>query len=364
MPTRTDNFPGLGTHNVVAPRPSDQTVRSIRSSWRSLTGGPGVRDTDRPTLIACSGGADSAALVLALATVPVPPVIAHIVHDLRPEAQAVADRDHTRRLAESLNLRFIEGRLSVRDSSEPNAEAAARELRYGILDRMATELGTRWIATGHHADDQAETVLMRLLRGCGPSGLVGVHPSRPEGQSDVIRPMLRETRPDCERLCDEAGYIWCRDDTNDDGALLRVAIRQRVTPVLEALAPGATARIASTAALQHELLTVLDDAVDNLETLALIPSEPGGVESPRVTLHRAVLADARPAVLGSLLQRLAGTAGRDRRGRVAIDSVVRAVCDGANEPREFNQGGARVQVLEDRVCVEPAASSEGPEAAR
>ncbi|MFT5422512.1 MAG: tRNA(Ile)-lysidine synthase [Phycisphaerales bacterium] len=274
------------------------------------------------------------------------------MHDLRPPAEALADRDATRALAESLGLEFAEASISVADSAQANAESAARELRYDALCSMAKRRGIRWIATGHHADDQAETLLMRLIRGSGPGGLVGVHPSRAIGDQTVIRPMLGITRADSERLCAQAGVSGCRDASNEDQSLLRVAIRARVGPVLEELAPGASTRIAQAAQLQNELLAVLDEATDRLIEQA--GAKPSDLDAPRgITLQRGPLADARPVVLGRLLQRLTSDVGRDRSGKRVLDAITDAIGDDNPAPRDFTLGGAQIRVLGHTVEISP-----------
>jgi tRNA(Ile)-lysidine synthase len=168
----------------------DRTVRTVSRAWRELTGGlTRGRDSQRRTLIACSGGADSSGLAIALASAVSKPrmqfVVAHVVHDMRAEDEALADRDATKGLAARLGLEFVESRVRLRGLSG-NAEAVARRLRYAALKQLAEDHGCGFIATAHQADDQLETMLMKLIRGAGPRGLAGVAPSRDacEGRAD------------------------------------------------------------------------------------------------------------------------------------------------------------------------------------
>src|SRR5262249_13089156 len=157
--------------SISLPRRTDPTVRAITRSWRSLTGGTSRgHDRARRTLIACSGGGDSCGLALALAAAISNPadllVIAHLVHDMRPESEPLAHRDAPRDLASALGLPFVERSIRVKTAGG-NAEAVARRLRYQALAQLASEHGCPFIATAHHAQDQLETMLMALIRGSG-----------------------------------------------------------------------------------------------------------------------------------------------------------------------------------------------------
>lgn len=220
-------------------------------AWRELA--KGDSDADRPTLLACSGGTDSSGLVLALACqatgVRSNLIVAHIVHDLRPAAQARRDLRITQALAKLAGLRCVQASVKVRTKAG-NAEANAREARYNALGKLAEKYGCRVIATAHHADDQLETVLMRLIRGAGPRGLVGIRPSRrlSPGFSklQLIRPMLEVERADTERLVGQVPEPWkaAQDETNADLSRLRNAIRWKITPLLKELSPTVAKRVA------------------------------------------------------------------------------------------------------------------------
>ncbi len=286
-----------------------------------LTGGGGA-----PTLVACSGGADSTAVLLALRSATERVVVGHIVHELRTREEELADRDAVRCVASAFGLAFVESEI-VPPASE-NMEASARRLRYAALARMARGHGCGFVATGHHADDQLESVVMALLRGAGPLGLSGVAPER-RLTSDVtlIRPALRVTRADCRALCAFAGVGWRDDRANDDPARLRNALRSGPLADLAALRPGSARRAAEAADL-------LRDAA------GLVRDRAAEVFGDADRWPRAGLRLERDIVLGAGLRaaamRLSGThRGRDRLGRRAVAAVLRAIRDDHTEPREF-----------------------------
>ncbi len=343
---------GRGKDRSLLVRPSrrDPAVATVIRAWRTLTSpegeraGPGER-----TLVACSGGADSSALVLALAAATDKIVVGHVMHDMRAAAEAMADRDSVRGLAAALGLEFADAAVSVKGKKD-NAEALARRLRYRALGVLAAERGIGFVATGHHADDQLESVLMGLVRGAGPDGLRGVarqrRLARGDGEGDagvwLLRPMLGVTRADCERICREAGWVWRVDATNKDRAHLRAALRHGVARDLAALRPGVEKRVSRTAALMRDVAGLVQDRVDRLLARA-------GADGPADFIwERDALRDERMIVLGSLFRRAAGVlmAGRgaDRLGGRHIDQVVRAVRDRQQEPRRFDWHGIDVTV--------------------
>ncbi len=265
--------------SIRPPPRSHPTVRRITAAWRQLTGGSAVRDTERPTLIACSGGPDSSALTLALATVTPRPIVAHILHDLRPEAEAAADQRASASLAQALGLSFCTEAVHI--AAHPgNAEANARRARYAALARLAAGHGCVAVATAHHADDQAETILMRLLRGAGPIALGGIAPSRPlQGTIRLIRPALDIPRLDLLALCETAGHTAVTDRTNLDTTKTRAYLRARVLPALRAAHPAALAGLARSAALARDAGRFVRAAAR--ERLAAATTIPNGLHWPR-----------------------------------------------------------------------------------
>jgi tRNA(Ile)-lysidine synthase len=180
-------------------------------------------------LAACSGGPDSVALVHALHRIGpelgIEVSVASVDHGLRPEA---ADEvAWVGAFAEGLALPFRPLRVTVPPG--PSLQAAARRVRYEALRGAAQALGARRIATGHTLDDQAETVLARLLRGAGVAGLSGISPKRRDG---VVRPLLDCTRAEVRAHLAHHGLRWLEDPSNQDPRFERVRLRSQVLPML------------------------------------------------------------------------------------------------------------------------------------
>jgi len=176
--------------------------------------------------VAVSGGVDSTALLLALAELRPDGfelVAAHVNHHLRG-ADSDADEGFLRDLCARLGIpmRVADGTLDPGRVQARGIEAAAREIRYARLSAIRDEEGAAYVATAHQKNDQAETVLMRLLTGSGLAGLRGIHPIREDG---VIRPLLNVTRAEIEGYLREQNVIARLDRSNDDPRFLRNRVR-------------------------------------------------------------------------------------------------------------------------------------------
>ena len=195
--------------------------------------------TRRPLLAAVSGGADSLALLLGLRALSPPgkPLLAvHVHHGIRGR-EADADAAFVRARCEALGIPLLEGRVdapAVARSEKISLEMAARQARYGFFRDAAARTGAEAVATAHTADDQAETVLLKLLRGAGPRGLSGIAPRATVLGVPVVRPFLAVTRRAIESGLRAAGEGWREDRTNRDTRLLRNRVRHELLPVLEA----------------------------------------------------------------------------------------------------------------------------------
>jgi tRNA(Ile)-lysidine synthase len=183
--------------------------------------------------------------------------LAHVNHQLRPEAGR--DEQFCRALAARLDLPIRVESVDVRSyavSQRLSIEDAARRLRYECLRRCALEVHADRVAVGHTRNDQAETFLLKLIRGAGMTGLGGVYPKR----GDVIRPLLEVSREELRDYLRVAGEAWVEDDTNTDLRNPRNRIRHRVLPELN-LASGAdtTYAIARAAGLARDDSQWLDE---------------------------------------------------------------------------------------------------------
>ncbi len=190
---------------------------------------------ERPThlLCACSGGPDSNAMLSALASLRESRELelsaCGVDHGLRPEA--AAELEGARALAVDLGVRFASVRVAL--SPGPNLMARARAARYDALREERARVGARLIATAHTADDRAETVLLRLLRGSGAHGL-GVLPPR---DADLLRPIIRARRSDVERHLTRHRIPFASDPSNLDTRFVRVRVRHELLPLLASLSP-------------------------------------------------------------------------------------------------------------------------------
>ncbi|NCA11005.1 tRNA lysidine(34) synthetase TilS, partial [bacterium] len=188
---------------------------------------------EAPAVVAVSGGADSMALLMGLVRLALPParlIVAHACHDLRPEAPA--DRDFVAALADRLGLPCTSRLLAVREDVEGRGEgpeARARRLRYEFLVDVAREHGARHVVVGHTADDQAETILHRALRGTGLAGLAGMQRSRELADGvALLRPLLHLPRMLGRSFLEAEGKCWREDATNADPAFARNFLRHEI----------------------------------------------------------------------------------------------------------------------------------------
>ena len=206
-------------------------------------------------LVALSGGADSVALLHVLRALAADGAVtlagaAHLNHLLRGD-DAEGDEQFCRGLAAAWDLPLVVERVDVAGAARDrrrSVEDTARALRYAFLLRAADRLSADAVAVGHTRDDQAETFLLRLLRGSGSRGLGGIRPRA----GRVVRPLLEISRADLRAYAAAHGLPWREDATNQDRSIPRNRIRHELLPQLETYAPGIAATLARTAALLRE----------------------------------------------------------------------------------------------------------------
>ncbi len=191
--------------------------------------------TDEKLMIAFSGGSDSTALVFALNRLKDELKIklfpCHVNHGLR-ENEADNDEKFCAHFCDSLNLPFSVVRLNMTDNGTSSYEAKARHLRYEALEKEALKLNIPAIATAHNMNDQAETFLIRLLRGSGSKGLASIH-REVKGKVRIIRPFLDFTKEEINKFIKQNDLPYCRDLSNNDRRFTRSRIRHDTLPDLK-----------------------------------------------------------------------------------------------------------------------------------
>ena len=214
-----------------------------------------------PVLVAVSGGADSMALLHLIHRAGVPCGVAYFDHHTRQGASA-EDGRFVAETARALGLALhLGGEDIARLASErgESFEMVARRERYAFLIDTARAHGFVAIATGHHADDQAETVLLRLLRGSSPAGLAGISPRREEGRVAIVRPMLGLRHDEITAWLRTEGIAWREDVSNRDTDVLRNRVRHALLPLLARdFNPGITRGLTRLAHLQRMDNALLD----------------------------------------------------------------------------------------------------------
>jgi tRNA(Ile)-lysidine synthase len=239
----------------------------------------GLWAPDQPVVAAVSGGADSTALLLLLhelarnAKVTLGGV-AHLHHHIRG-ADSDRDAGFVRDLAGRLGLRFELAHEDVPALARRNRtslEVAGRTARLAFFERLANGASRPVIALAHSRNDQAETVLLRLVRGAGPRGLAGMAPR----QGHRVRPLLEVGREELRGWLSERGEGWREDRTNEDTTIARNHLRRTVLPLLAQVNPGVVEALARTARI-HAADAALLDSLAAAETMRMVSAPAGEV---------------------------------------------------------------------------------------
>lgn len=239
----------------------DELIRKFRDFIEEC----GWFTTGDRLILACSGGVDSMGMTGLFQSVADPLdftlVLAHVNHQLR----GTADRDEqlVRDYAEEQGFQFHSKRVDVGRVMEETGESeemVARRLRYQALEEIRSAESARWICTGHTANDQAETVLMRFLSGAGVSGLQGIRLRR----GNILRPVLNFSRVEMIEFTKSRGIPWVKDETNADLTYQRNWIRHRLLPeVRDELNPNITGTLNRNAQILREVQELLDTLAEN-----------------------------------------------------------------------------------------------------
>jgi tRNA(Ile)-lysidine synthase len=289
-------------------------------------------------LIAGSGGADSTALLLCLHDLApllnLKLTVAHLNHRIRG-AEADEDEEFVRRWSADLGYYFLSESADVKAlaaASKQNLEEAAREARYEFLRRAAARAGADKIATGHNLNDQAETILLRLLRGSGPAGLEGI---RPVIDRRLIRPLLECSRDQILKFLSERKATYREDSTNSDLRYQRNRIRHELLPYLEKhFNPRLVTTLAREAAVMSAAWDFLEQQA-HLEFEALRIAVGDGIALPThdlMKLHPAVRGQVVRHALRELLGSLRGIEA------VHIENVLR-LCESKRSGRRVELPG-------------------------
>ena len=298
---------------------SKLTDRLLRAVVDSLTRIGVVRDGT--ILVALSGGPDSVALFHALRAMRdrfgYRIIAAHLNHAIRG-AESDRDEAFVRELCSRCEVELIVERARGLSADMPNLEERAREARHAFLNSAADRVGADYIALAHHADDQAETVLMRMLRGAGAAGLAAM---AEKGPGRIIRPILSVTRAEVLTYLESIGEPFVNDSSNQSSAILRSRVRVELIPMLERnYAPGLRGRLVKLASEMR----ALDDFVSEAARREL------DAHSRRDGLNLARFAQLHPALQAEVLRQFVEReAGHLRRiERTHVDAIRRLCLEG------------------------------------
>jgi tRNA(Ile)-lysidine synthase len=312
--------------------------------------------------VAVSGGPDSVGLLhVLLEAAPsgrfTVGAVAHFNHQLRGE-ESDADETFCRELARSLGLGFEAGRADVRAAAareRRSIEDAARMLRYGFLRDVARRTGVDAIAVGHTRDDQAETFLLRLIRGSGTRGLGGIRPTA----GPIVRPLLEVPRGDLLAWVETRGLAFRLDATNADLGIPRNRVRHELLPYLErAFSPN----IVEVLAREAEIARADEDRLE-LEAIELATSvvlsntdDNDGIPAPdaRIVIAISPLSTAHPALAHRVLHRVLEAAAKGRFvGFEAVQQLHTFVLD-ANPGARLSLPGCEATREGEHIRLGPA----------
>jgi len=333
--------------------------------WRKLK----LPLADETIVVGVSGGADSTALLLALqelksaGKLSVKICVAHLDHKLRntsaEDARWVAD------LAARLGYESVTGRAKVAElarANSDNLEQAARKARYAFLERTAKRKSAKYVLTAHTMDDQAETVLLRLMRGSAGSGLGGMDAVRPLGSSSslksgtsikLVRPLLWARRSDTENYCRLRKTPFLTDEMNNDLGFSRVRVRRQLLPLMQSFNNRIVEAISRTATqLREDRAVLATDSDELLQRASLAADTDDKTEAP--ALNVKLLANEPPALRRRALREWISKArGSSRRLEMVHLLAVERLLEGNGGARTVElPGGGRVRRHKNRLEFE------------
>ncbi|WKY43974.1 tRNA lysidine(34) synthetase TilS [Eubacteriaceae bacterium ES2] len=249
-------------------------------------------------LIGVSGGADSLALLHFLdhykKALKINVAVAHLNHCLRGEA-ANRDEEVVRDFCEMYKIPFFSVRIDVGEIASDHkisVEEAGRQARYAFFEKVCQEESYNRIALGHHLDDQAETILMRLIRGTGIKGISGIRSNR-----TVIRPFLSVSRQEILDYCRVKGLTYCTDQSNFSNVYTRNKIRLELMPMILSINPQAQTHFCEFAQIANDYEDFLEDYLSRIEDTIIKK------EQDRVLIKRKLWLEEKKIVRQALLRR-------------------------------------------------------------
>ena len=340
----------------------NQFARILLVEWRKLR----LPTSGETIVVAVSGGADSTALLLAIEELKnqqklyTDVCVAHLDHRLRKSS--AKDAKWVSELAAKLGFRAVIGRSKVAEEARANSdnlEQAAREARYAFLVRTARKVSANYVLTAHTMDDQAETVLLRLMRGSGGHGLGGMEAMRPLAKNSSIklaRPLLWARRIETEDYCRLRKTEFLSDEMNEDQTFARVRVRKQLLPLMQSFNNRVVEALSRTASQLREDGAVLFNDSGALLRQAVVSNQGSGDENETGTaaLDVKVLANAPPALRRRALREwLSEARGSARRLEMVHLLAVEKLLEGNAGGRvvELPRGG-RVRRRRNRLEFE------------
>ena len=326
--------------------------------WRKLR----LPVSGETIVVAVSGGADSTALLLAIEELKnqqklyIDVCVAHLDHRLRKSS--AKDAKWVSELADRLVFRSVIGRSKVAEearANNDNLEQAARKARYAFLERTAKRVSAKYVLTAHTMDDQAETVLLRLMRGSGGYGLGGMDAVRPLAKNSsikLVRPLLWARRIETEDYCLLRKTRFLSDEMNDDHAFARVRVRKQLLPLMQSFNNRVVEALSRTAAQLREDGAVLFNDSGALLRQAVVSNHQDETATPALDVN--VLAKAPPALRRRALREwLSEARGSARRLEMVHLSSVEKLLEGNVGGRVIElPGGGRVKRRRNRLEFE------------
>jgi len=322
-----------------------KAINTVISEFRRLY----AKNNSAP-VIALSGGVDSIALLfcVSLLNIKVKPVF--VFHGIRSKKEENKSYDAALNACIKLGVGPLVS-CSTSNINQNMTEDTARTHRYLRLESCAGKNGI--IATAHHADDQLETMIMRLCRGSGIHGLAAIPPSSripipiPGSDCKVIRPMLQICKDDCIEICEQNNLLWHEDVTNKDTKITRNKIRQEVLPILKGLYPKAS-RHASEAAFK------LRDISDLVESRVVYIKKFEIASVVIVEVSRNVLREEKDAPIAEYVRDVASRMNDgkmlDRINSTMLEKLIHSIR--SRNPSSFDWPGMKIEVNREMVHFE------------